>query len=251
LAAQIEAVEAAGEFISVGLIEEVLAPLKSGKEATTWLCRAGREIDTEMAVLKVYHEQDRRNFANDAVYQDGRVILNGQVARAVAKKTEFGYQARNAMWVDHEYETLTTLFDAGADVPEPFACNEGAILMAFIGEGATAAPLLQHAALTAADAQAAFARLMWNIETWLAADVVHADLSAFNVLYDHGRIVVIDFPQAVDPRFAPAARTLLERDLTNVSRFFRRQGIALDAEREAARLWDWWKFGAHGRRYSK
>jgi RIO kinase 1 len=251
LAAQIEAVEAAEEFISEGLIAEVLAPLKSGKEATTWLCRAGREIDAEMAVLKVYHEQDRRNFANDTVYQDGRVILVGQVARAVAKKTEFGYQARNAMWVDHEYETLTTLFDAGADVPEPFACNEGAILMAFVGEGAMAAPQLQHAALSPEEARAAFSRLMWNVETWLAADVVHADLSAFNVLYDRGRVVVIDFPQAVDPRFAPAARSLLERDLTNVSRYFRRHGIVMDAKDEAARLWEWWKFGAHGRRYTR
>ena len=238
-------IPAAEEFLSEGLITEVLAPLKSGKEATTYLCRAGHGLGPQHAVLKVYHERSHRNFANDAVYQEGRVILNGQVRRATAKKTEFGREAQSAMWVDHEYEVLSTLFDAGADVPEPFASNEHALLMAFVGEGTVAAPQLQHAQLSRREAEGALDRLAWNVQAWLGVHIIHADLSAFNVLWDGERPVIIDFPQAVDARFSPSARSLLERDLTNLGRYFGRHGLTLDAARETARLWDWWKFGAH------
>ena len=239
------AVPAAEEFLSEGLITEVLAPLKSGKEATTYLCRAAPGLGPEYAVLKVYHERSHRNFVNDAVYQEGRVILNGQVRRATAKKTEFGREAQSAMWVDHEYEMLNTLLDAGADVPEPFASNDQALLMAFVGDGTTAAPQLQHARLSRQAAAGVLDRLIWNVRAWLGVHVIHADLSAFNILWDGRRPVIIDFPQAVDARFSPSARSLLERDLANAGRYFSRYGLELDAARETARLWNWWKLGAH------
>src|SRR4051812_48663075 len=198
-------VPAVEEFLNHGLIRGILGALKSGKEATTYLCRGGRDVGgSRYVVAKVYHDLQKRNFANDAAYQDGRLILNGQVNRAVAKKTEFGKNANLAMWVDHEFETLSTLHYAGVDVPEPFVCNEQAILMEFIGEGGEAAPQLVHAELNAKQAHAVFDRLLWDIETMLGQNQVHGDLSAYNVLWDEGRQrpVIIDFPQSADPRFS-------------------------------------------------
>lgn len=230
------------EFQSEGMITSVVAPLKSGKEATTYLCRAHPSLDARFVVAKVYHDRQDRNFTNDRIYQEGRLILNGQARRAVAKKTEQGRKVQGAMWVDHEYDVLCELYEAGADVPEPFACTEDAILMAFIGEDGQAALQLQHASLSRDEAEHALDRVLWNIALWLRENHVHGDLSAFNVLWDGSRPVVIDFPQAVDPRFAPAAKPLLERDLRNVSKYFGRYSLAFDHEHEAERLWREWSF---------
>jgi RIO kinase 1 len=234
------------ELLAEGLISDVLSIIKSGKEATAYLCRGGVNLDAPYAVAKVYHERSRRNFTNDAVYQEGRVILNGQVRRAVAAKTEFGRDVQGALWVDHEFEVMSALEYAGTDVPEPYVCTENAILMAYVGDESGPAPQLQHVSLDRHEAVRLRDRLVWNIETWLGQNVVHADLSAFNILYDKGRLWAIDFPQAVDPRFSPAARGLLERDLRNVGRYFERQGAPMDVERLARSLWNRWRFGELG-----
>jgi RIO kinase 1 len=78
---------------------------------------------------------------------------------------------------------------------------------------------------------------MNNVEAFLAADVVHADLSAFNVLYWEGRPVIIDLPQAVDALLNRHARELLARDIGNICRHFQRQGLNADAAEIASQLW--------------
>jgi len=231
------------EFVDEGLVGEILNVIKSGKEATVYRCRARPSLRAKYVAVKVYHESGFRNFGNDAVYQDGRVILNGQVRRAVRARTEFGREAQLAMWVDHEFEALSTLYEAGADVPEPFACTERAVLMAYLGDGESAASQLQHVELERDEARELLERLLWNVELWLGRDIVHADLSAFNILYWQGRAKVIDFPQWLDPRFAPAARRLLERDLRNVARYWSRYGAQMDAAGIAAELWEKWRYG--------
>ena len=72
---------------------------------------------------------------------------------------------------------------------------------------------------------------------FLERDRVHGDLSAFNVLYQEGRVTVIDLPQAVDARTSPNARRLLERDVRNLCRGFARYGVRRDAEAIARELW--------------
>ena len=80
-------------------------------------------------------------------------------------------------------------------------------------------------------------QLMGNIELWLAHNYIHADLSAYNVLYWKGKACIIDFPQVVDPRFNPNALTLLTRDIENICRFATRYGIERDGQRIAQHLW--------------
>jgi RIO kinase 1 len=232
---------AVDEFRDNGLIREVVTLLRSGKEAAAYLCRGGPELGARFAVAKVYHERNRRNFANSSTYQEGRVILNGQVRRAMARGTGAGRRFAGALWVDHEFDVLCTLHAAGCDVPEPYACTEEAVLMAYAGDREAPAPQLQEAALSRGEAEAAWERLAWNVETFLAHDVVHADLSAFNVLWWRGRPLVIDFPQAVDARQSGHARRLLERDLRNLAKYFGRRGVAVDAEGLAEDLWSRWE----------
>lgn len=231
------------EFLDEAMITEVLNVVKSGKEATVYRCRAHPSLGVPFAAVKCYHSAVHRSFQRAARYEEGRVIGNGQVARAIRNRTGFGREAQLALWVDHEFEVLGALHDAGADVPEPFACTDTAVLMELLGDESGAAPQLQSARISPGEADALLGRVLWNIELFLRENVVHADLSAFNILHVPGRLAIIDFPQAVDPRTNPSARSLLERDLRNVLGYFSRHqaGVHEDPGSLARRLWNRWR----------
>lgn len=132
---------------------------------------------------------------------------------------------------------MQALYKAGADIPRPLARSSSTILMEYLGDLQQAAPPLQSVELFRNEAYSVFDRLMRNIELWLANNYVHADLSAYNVLYWQNQVRIIDFPQAVDPRFNPHARTLLARDIDNICRYVARYGLQRDSRAIADRLW--------------
>lgn len=224
-------------FIESDWIDEVLYRVKPGKEATVLCCRGGPAAPTGLIAAKVYHDRAFRGFANDALYQHGRVILDQRARRAFANKTRFGREVQTGMWTASEYDTLRLLHAAGADVPRPLTCSSDVILMEFVGDDVGPAVPLNRVSPERGEAHDLFECLLRNIELWLAHDRIHADLSPFNVLYWDGTLKVIDFPQAVDPRFSLKARELLGRDVDNVCRFFARYGVQADSVRLADDLW--------------
>ena len=221
------------EFYAEGLITEVLAQLKSGKEATVFLCRAA---DSRLIAIKRYHDRLRRDFRNRATYLHG-VVIPGRVGRAVANRSEFGIAVAESLWVDREFDTLCKLHAAGADVPEPIAATGRAIAMGCIGDADGCALQLRSARLSPDQARRYLDSLLWNIERFLSVNVVHADLSPYNILVWDDKAWVIDFPQAVDARINENAFTLLARDVDRVCSHFRRYGVEADAPAIAASLW--------------
>ncbi len=224
-------------FLESDWIDEVLYRIKPGKEATVLCCRAGSAAPAGLIAAKVYHDREFRGFANDALYQQGRVIVDRRARRAVANKTHFGRELQVGMWTASEYETLRLLHAAGADVPRPLTSSPEVILMEFVGDDDGPAIPLNRASPEPDEAHHLFGCLLRNIELWLAHDRIHADLSPFNILYRDGALTVIDFPQAVDPRFSPKARELLGRDIDNVCRYFARYGVRSNPARLADDLW--------------
>jgi len=227
-------------FLDDSLITEVLEVVQGGKEATVFRCRAAPSTGREFFAAKVYRPMERRNFKNDSVYQQGRVILSSRGRRAYQNRTDFGRKVQYGQWVNAEYSTQQRLYDAGADVPQPLACNGSAIVMEWLGSTETAAVQLRHARFDRGEAIALHDRLMSNIELMLRNNVIHGDLSPFNVLYlsrDEG-VRIIDFPQAIDPRENRQAYELLHRDTENISRFFEKFGVRSDPGRFASRLWN-------------
>jgi RIO kinase 1 len=236
--------EALEPFFVEGLVAEVLYPIKSGKEATVYCCRAGEALDPStgsgqaLVAAKIYKPRSFRSFRNDAVYREGRVILDARSRRAASKLSGYGREVRSALWTDHEFSTLQALYAAGADVPAPLAHSSGGMLLEFIGDQDGPAPVLKDVVLEPDQAAEIFDRLLSNVELWLGRAVVHGDLSAYNVLWHAGEPKVIDFPQAVDPRFNPNAYSLLLRDLENLGRYFARSGVTRDLSEIGNRLWD-------------
>ena len=225
-----------------GWIAGVVRAIKSGKEATVYLCRGTDTSAAELVAAKVYREREQRSFRNDAVYWEGAMrTYRRREKLAATKKTTFGKGVRFGGWVSREWETLRAAAAAGVSVPRPIERIDGLILMDWVGDEDEAAPQLRHSGVRGAEAEAVFDQVLEQMELMLAANIVHADLSEFNVLLTAlGRPVVIDFPQAVDPRFNRQARSLLERDLANLARFFASRGAPRDVDAVTNTLWQCW-----------
>jgi RIO kinase 1 len=140
----------------------------------------------------------------------------------------------NASWIEHVQTTPT--IDAAVDVPRPYA-RQHAILMAYIGDASTPAPTLNGIVLEPGEAPRLFERILRNVSLMLEHRRIHADLSAYNILYWEGDIWLIDFPQAIDPDENRNAYRIFERDITRVCEYFVHQGVVCAPRRIAADLW--------------
>ena len=222
-------------FIGDGSITDVLYVVRSGKEATVYCCRGSTG---DLVAAKVYRPLERRNFHNDAIYQPGHdAALSRRDKLALHKKTRHGRDVQYGIWIHAEYQTLQMLYEAGADVPQVFSHSNGAILMEYFGDEEAAAPMLSRVTIPREGADKLLRKIIDNVTLWLKNDLVHGDLSPYNLLFWQERIVAIDFPQAVDARINLNARSLLCRDLENVCGYFSKYGIRPDATRIANALW--------------
>ncbi len=227
-------------------LNDVAFRVKGGKEATVYCCTAHHSTDRELLAAKVFRPRRFRAMRNDALYRIGRETLDHESKsvrdsrrkRALENRSTFGRALATASWCQHEFGALRSLHAAGADVPEPLACGENAILMEFIGDRSGAAPTLHEIRLTPTEGRELLDRLIENVRILLADCYrVHGDLSAYNVLYWDGEIRLIDFPQAIDAINHPLAYELFERDIDRLCRYFTRQGVACDAAGIAHELW--------------
>jgi RIO kinase 1 len=228
-------------FVDLGFVEEVIGLVKTGKEASVYLCRAGPAAGCELVAAKVYREAQYR-FKNDAVYQESRARelgISGSALRAFNQRrhSATGREVQAGTWRSREYQVLQVLHEAYGDVPRPLAAAGEAILMEYFGDEDGAAQQLNRVRLPEDEAAPLFQRVLNNIELMLTLNLVHGDLSPHNVLYWQGEVRLIDFPQAIDPRFNRHAQDLLARDVANIARYFAQYGVEADAEALSRELW--------------
>ncbi|MDH4554748.1 serine protein kinase RIO [Pseudomonas sp. BN417] len=217
-----------------GLIDEVLRPLMSGKEASVYVVRCG----SELRCAKVYKEANKRGFRQAAEYQEGRKVRNSRDARAMAKGSKYGRREREDAWQNAEVAALFHLANAGVRVPKPYDFLDGVLLMELVSDGeGDAAPRLNDVDLTPEDAREFHAFMIGEIVKMLCAGLVHGDLSEFNVLLDPYGPVIIDLPQAVDAAGNNHAFRMLERDVGNMAEYFGRFAPELKFTRYAKEMW--------------
>ncbi len=200
-----------------GLIDEVIRPLKSGKEAAVYVVLA----DGVIRCAKVYKEANQRGFHKQALYREGRKVRNSRQARAMEKGTRFGRKEQEEVWQNAEVDALYRLAAAGVRVPQPYHFVDGVLLMELItDEHGVAAPRLNDLDLTSAQALDYHDRLIAEVVKMLCGGLIHGDLSEFNVLVDAQGPVIIDLPQAVDAAANNNAARMLERDVANLAAYF-------------------------------
>lgn len=232
-------------FYEQDLITDVLHVVKSGKEATVYCCAADPATGAEYLAAKVYRPRMFRSLKNDAIYRQsrtqrdvqGRVVHGQSRHHNAARKSEKGRAAQITSWIEHEFRVQHLLYNAGASVPRPLMQIGNAILMEYVGDVGDPAPLLREVTLPREEAQPLFASTLRNIELCLEYNCIHGDLSEYNILYWHGNVVLIDFAQAVDPRYNPDVYFLLLRDIERVCGYFARYGVEADAHELAKEMW--------------
>lgn len=214
-----KAPESLETLIEYGIIQEVLRPLMSGKEAQVFVVLAGGEE----CVAKVYKEATQRTFKHRVVYTEGRRTRNTRDQRAMNKRSQHGRKRDEEAWRRTEVDMIYRLRDAGVRVPEPFNFVEGVLVMELVRDGdGQPAPRLGDLRFSPDEARAVYQTLIREVVRMLCAGVIHGDLSEFNVLMTDSGPVVIDFPQAVDPTQNPNSKKLLLRDVANLDRFLAR-----------------------------
>ncbi len=228
-------------LIDDGLVDEVLRPLMSGKEAAVYIVRCGDDI----RCAKVYKEAAQRSFKQAVHYQEGRKVRNSRQARAMEKGTRFGRNQQEAAWQNAEVDALYRLADAGVRVPTPYGCFDGVLLMELVTvEDGQVAPRLNDVALSPEHALAHHAVLMNYVVRMLCVGLVHGDLSEFNVLVDEVGPVIIDLPQAVDAAANNNAQWMLARDVERITTYYAQYAPALEGTQYAKEIWALYEEGA-------
>jgi len=221
-------------LIEDGVIDEVVRPLKSGKEATVYLVRSGAHL----RCAKVYRDMSQRSFQKRAQYQEGRKVRGSRQARAMGKSTSFGRREQEAAWKNAEVDALYQLAAADVRVPRPLGYFDGVLIMELVTDAAgDPAPRLGEVELSAETALDYHAFLIRQVVRMLCLGLIHGDLSEFNVLVAPDGPVIIDLPQAVNAAGNNAALAMLERDVDNLRSTLGRFAPELLATEFAREMW--------------
>ncbi|MBA2281400.1 MAG: hypothetical protein H0W25_09240 [Acidimicrobiia bacterium] len=224
-----------------------LGVLKSGKEAEIRVVERSRRDGSGRHLLAQKRYRPRRvaykgqleelgftraaTFRNDIGYREGRAPANSRDRRAVEKMSRHGKQVVAESWLGQEHDVLRSLWEVGAPVPFPVSFDDhGGLFLEYLGDDQGAAPRLAQARLSPPELRRAWDQLVEAMFLMVDAGWVHADLSAYNLLWWADRLWVIDVPQAVDLVGSTQGFELLHRDVVNVCGWFARHGLEVDAE---------------------
>jgi RIO kinase 1 len=205
-------------LLADGVIDEVVARLKSGKEADVYIATHGGQY----VAAKIYKERTQRNFKNNAGYKEGRLVRNSRTRRAMEKGSRFGQEAAEEAWKTAESEALSKLHAAGVRVPAPVMFYEGVLLMELVvdAEGQPAPRLIDAVSINPEGAAELYRDLRRQVVKILCCDLIHGDLSPYNILLGAQGPTIIDFPQTVAAAANNRAEFFFTRDLDNLRLFF-------------------------------
>jgi len=206
-----------------------LGILKTGKEADVFLLRRGVPGGGRSCLLaaKRYRDAGHRMFQRDSAYLEGRRVRESRDTRAMAQRTAAGRQMIARQWANAEFAALVQLLCSGVPVPYPVQVLGTELLLEFIGEpDGTAAPRLAEIRPGGAELAGLWDQLVAALVVLAARGLAHGDLSAYNLLVHRGRLIMIDLPQVVDVIANPRGAEFLDRDASNVARWFSARGLS-------------------------
>lgn len=131
-------------------------------------------------------------------------------------------------WAQREFRNLMAARDAGVSSPKPVAVMQNILLMEFIGKNNSAAPRLKDK--PAKNAKKFGMEVIRQMRLMYKADLIHGDLSEFNILNYNEKPILIDLSHSVKLNY-PGALDLLKRDVVNVCNYFNRKGLKIDVDK--------------------
>lgn len=196
------------------VINKMYGVIEAGKESAILLA----DTDEELAAVKIYMKRA-------GAFREMRQYLKGD-KRFRNVKTD--RRSVISEWCKKEFKNLKKASNV-VRCPEPIAFQKNILVMEFIGEDFSPYPKLKDVNIENPE-QALQITLKKMQELWQKEEIVHGDLSEYNILVETDALVWIDFSQGVH-KSHPEAENLLERDVENVTNFFRSQGAKTDVEK--------------------
>jgi RIO kinase 1 len=228
-----------------GAVDTELGMLKTGKEADVFLVRRAVPGSDQVSMLaaKRYRDGDHRLFHRDAGYLEGRRVRRSREMRAMTNRTSFGKELIAGQWAASEFGALSHLWQVGQEsglirVPYPVQLIGTELMLEFIGDWDTgeAAPRLAQIRADEATLADLWRQMTDALSVLARAQVAHGDLSPYNTLVHHGRLVLIDLPQIVDVIANPQGAEFIARDVRNVANWFTARGLPVDPDELIERL---------------
>jgi RIO kinase 1 len=217
-----------GKFYNKGIIGRLGFIIARGKEAEVYVAESGDSETVKGAkyVITKFFRVETSSFLNmtDYVLGDPRFTKIGKSKHEII-----------CTWCKKEYGNLRLARQAGANAPEPYMFNGTILAMEFIGDSeGTPAPHLKDVALD--KPELVLDSILEQVRRLYLHELVHADLSEYNILMKEGVPYFIDFAQAVVIKH-PNAMLFLRRDVGNVLHYFlKRYGIERNIEEVMARI---------------
>ena len=196
-------------FMNKGVIDEIHGVVSAGKEARVYW---GKDTQGKELAIKIY-------LTSSADFKKGMIPY-------IEGDPRFSHVRRDTRsliytWAQKEFKNLRRAQEAKVNVPEPLAVQKNVLIMEFIGKNGARAPLLKETTLK--DPQRTFRLLLTYLKRlYQKADLVHADLSEYNIMIWKGRPVIFDVAQSVLTKH-PMADRFLRRDLENLHKYFKRK----------------------------
>lgn len=198
-------------FLTEGVLHEVHGVVSAGKEARVYW---GKNREGKDFAVKIY------------------LTSSAEFKRGMLKYIEGDYRFKGVKhdtrslifaWAQKEFRNLEQAARANVNVPKPVEAKNNVLVMEFVGEEGVSAPSMKEQ--PPANAEKTYLQLLTQLKRlYRKADLVHGDLSEYNIMIWRNKPVLFDMAQAV-PTSHPLAKFLLERDLANLSKFFSRLGV--------------------------
>jgi len=201
-------------MLNTGRLKKIHGVVKAGKEARIYwgLGARGKEV-----AVKIYLTSSTELRKGKLVYIEG----DQRFSRAKRDTRALVY-----LWAQKEFKNLESAREGGVKVPKPIAVNRNVLLMEFIGSKGVPAPLLREAELK--NPIRVYRKLLRYLRLLYArSNLVHGDLSEYNVMIWRDQPVLFDLSQAV-PLDHPLANLLLKRDIENLNNYFSSIGVKVE-----------------------
>ncbi|KAJ8866566.1 hypothetical protein PR048_032425 [Dryococelus australis] len=207
------------KLVNQELLDRVNGILSTGKEAVVLHADGGTNADRDVpreCAIKIFKTTLNEFKTRDKYIQDDYRF-----------KDRFSKQNPRKiihMWAEKEMHNLVRMQKVGILCPEVVVLKKHVLVMSFIGQDHRPADKLKDVNLKPSDLAAAYVQTTEMMrKLYVDAQLVHADLSEYNILWYDKKCWFIDVSQAVE-RNHPKALEFLLRDCTNVSSFFTRRG---------------------------
>ncbi len=193
-------------MLNSGILKDIFGVVKSGKESRLYWGRDSKEKDVAIKIYLTGTSEFRKGMIQ---YIDGDNRF---------KRVPRSTRALIYLWAKKEFKNLLLATKAGVRAPKPIKVEGNVLLMEFIGEDGVPAPLLREEFMK--KPRSVYRKLMGYIELlYEKAQLVHGDLSEYNIMMWKGKPVIFDFSQTVKIGH-PLTHELLKRDISNLTRFF-------------------------------